>query len=181
MNFYKMPQAQLLKYLNWVPDLGKDVFLASGSFVIGRVTIGDESSVWFNTVVRGDVNEISIGRRTNIQDNCTIHVTDGGNATVIGDGVTVGHQVMLHACTIEDYSLIGMGATLLDGAVIGAESLVGAGSLVTQGKKFPARSLILGNPAKAVRSLNEEEIANLHRSADHYCVASQNYWPLCEK
>ncbi|HIP44048.1 MAG TPA: gamma carbonic anhydrase family protein, partial [Sulfurospirillum arcachonense] len=137
------------------PQIDDTVFIAPSADVIGEVEIGADSSIWFGCVVRGDIHFITIGKRTNIQDLSMLHVThftkddkSDGNPTVIGDDVTIGHRVMLHGCEIKNACLIGMSATILDGAVIGEESIVGANSLVTKGKKFPPRSLIVGSPAK---------------------------------
>ncbi len=172
----------LLKFQEWTPKLGKNTWVAQGSSVIGRTTMGEDSAVWFGCVVRGDVHFITIGDRTNIQDLSMIHVThhkkadmSDGNPTTIGNDVTVGHRVMLHGCTIEDACLIGMSATILDGAVIGKESIVGAGSLVTKNKKFPPRSLIMGSPAKVVRELTDEEVAELYASAQRYVTFKNEY------
>ena len=163
------------------PKIGKKVFIANSADIIGEVDIGDESSVWFGCVIRGDVNYIHIGKRVNIQDMSMIHVTHAsmnnpeGNPTVIEDDVTIGHKVMLHGCSIKKGSLIGMSATILDGAVIGEESIVGANSLVTKDKIFPPRSLIMGSPAKLVRSLKEEEIKELYNSAKRYVEYKNSY------
>jgi len=172
----------ILKFQQWTPELQKNAWVAEGSSVIGRVKMGEDSAVWFGCVVRGDVHFITIGDRTNIQDLSMIHVTHhkkadmtDGNPTVIGNDVTVGHRVMLHGCTIEDACLIGMSATILDGAVIGRESIVGAGSLVTKNKKFPPRSLIMGSPAKAVRTLTEDEVKELYASAERYVTFKNEY------
>jgi len=172
----------ILKFQQWTPELQKNAWVAEGSSVIGRVKMGEDSAVWFGCVVRGDVHFITIGDRTNIQDLSMIHVTHhkksdmtDGNPTVIGNDVTVGHRVMLHGCTIEDACLIGMSATILDGAVIGKESIVGAGSLVTKNKKFPPRSLIMGSPAKAVRALTEDEVKELYASAERYVTFKNEY------
>ena len=172
----------ILKFQKWTPELKKNAWIAEGSSVIGRVKMGEDSAVWFGCVVRGDVHFITIGDRTNIQDLSMIHVTHhkkadmtDGNPTVIGNDVTVGHRVMLHGCTIEDACLIGMSATILDGAVIGKESIVGAGSLVTKNKKFPPRSLIMGSPAKAVRALTEDEVKELYASAERYVKFKNEY------
>jgi len=171
-----------LTFQKWTPTLGKNAWIADGASVIGRTTMGEDSAVWFGCVVRGDVHYITIGDRTNIQDLSMIHVThhknpdeSDGNPTVIGNDVTVGHRVMLHGCTIEDACLIGMSATILDGAVIGKESIVGASSLVTKGKKFPPRSLIMGSPAKVVRQLSDEEVAELYASAKRYVAFKNEY------
>ncbi|WP_456390899.1 gamma carbonic anhydrase family protein [Hydrogenimonas sp.] len=172
----------LLRYKEWFPRLGKKTWLAPGCTVIGNVETGEDCSIWFGCVVRGDVHKIHIGNRTNIQDLTMIHVThyknpdmSDGHPTIIGDDVTVGHRVMLHGCTIEDGCLIGMNSTILDGAVIGKESIVGAGALVTGGKKFPPRSLIIGSPAKAVRQLNNEEVEELYASAKRYVAFKNEY------
>jgi len=171
-----------MKYKKWTPKLGKNAWIAESASVIGRTTMGEDSAVWFGCVVRGDVHFITIGDRSNIQDLSMIHVTHhkrddmtDGNPTVIGNDVTVGHRVMLHGCTIEDACLIGMSATILDGAVIGKESIVGAGSLVTKNKKFPPRSLIMGSPAKVVRELTDEEVEELYASAARYVKFKNKY------
>jgi len=172
----------LLKFKEWTPKLKKNAWVAEGASVIGRVSMGEDSAVWFGCVVRGDVHFITIGDRSNIQDLSMIHVTHhkredmtDGNPTYIGNDVTVGHRVMLHGCTIEDACLIGMSATILDGAVIGKESIVGAGSLVTKNKKFPPRSLIMGSPAKVVRELTDEEVKELYASAARYVKFKNEY------
>lgn len=164
------------------PSIAQNVFIAPSADIIGEVSIGSGSSIWFGCVVRGDVNRISIGVNTNIQDLSMIHVThytlenrSDGFPTIIGDNVTVGHRVMLHGCVVEDACLIGMSATILDGAVIGKESIVGAGSLVTKNKKFPPRSLIMGNPAKFIRELNDDEVASLYKSATNYVKFMMSY------
>ncbi len=170
-------------YKNFTPKLGKNTWVAESADVIGDVEIGDECSIWFGAIVRGDVHYIRIGDRTNIQDLSMIHVThykkerkaDDGNPTVIGNDVTIGHRVMLHGCTIEDACLIGMSATILDGAVIGKESIVGAGSLVTKNKIFPPRSLIVGSPAKVTRELTDEEVKELYASAKRYVKFKNEY------
>ena len=164
------------------PKIGINSWIAPSADIIGDVSCAEDCSIWFGCVVRGDVHYISIGARTNIQDLCMIHVTHykngdktTGNPTIIGNDVTIGHRVMLHGCTIEDACLIGMSATILDGAVIGKESIVGAGSLVTKNKNFPPRSLIMGTPAKVVRELNEEEVAELYASAKRYVAFKEDY------
>lgn len=169
-------------FKNITPKLGTHTWVASSADVIGDVTCGDDCSIWFGCVVRGDVHYIKIGDRTNIQDLSMIHVThykkddkSDGNPTIIGNDVTVGHRVMLHGCTIEDACLIGMSATILDGAVIGKESIVGAGALVTKGKVFPPRSLIMGTPAKVVRELTDDEVKELYASASRYVKFKEDY------
>ncbi len=170
------------KFKNFTPKIGEKSWIASSADVIGEVSIGEDCSIWFGCVVRGDVHSITIGDRTNIQDLSMLHVThyknndrSSGNPTVIGNDVTVGHRVMLHGCTIEDACLIGMSATILDGAVIGKESIVGAGSLVTKNKKFPPRSLIMGSPAKVVRELTDDEVKELYASASRYVEFKEDY------
>ena len=158
-----------------VPVLeGDGHYIADSAAVIGNVTLGPQASVWFGSVLRGDNDRITIGARSNIQDGCVLHV-DPGLPLVVGEGVTVGHQVMLHGCTIGDDSLIGIGSTVLNGAEIGANCVVGAHSLVTENKVFPPRSLILGAPAKVVRELGEEEIAGIQRSAAGYVDNAARY------
>ncbi len=164
------------------PEIGKGSWVADSADVIGDLTMGKDCSVWFGTVIRADVHKITIGDRTSIQDLSMVHVThfkkedrSDGNPTFIGDDVTIGHKVMLHGCTIENACLIGMSSTILDGAVIGEESIVGAGSLVTKNKVFPPRSLIVGSPAKVVRSLSENEIKELYASAKRYVKFKNSY------
>jgi len=172
----------LIKYKEWTPTLKKGAWVAEGATVVGRTTIGEDSSIWFGTVVRGDVHSITIGDRTSIQDLSMVHIThhkkedmSDGNPTVIGNDVTIGHRVMLHGCTIEDACLIGMSATILDGAVIGKESIVGASSLITKNKVFPPRSLIMGSPAKWIRELTDAEVDELYASAKRYVTFKNNY------
>ncbi|MDP2915459.1 MAG: gamma carbonic anhydrase family protein [Candidatus Aminicenantes bacterium] len=141
------------------PEIHPDTFIAEGVRIIGRVVLQAGVSVWYNSVLRADVADIVIGRNSNIQDNCAVHV-DFGLATVLGENVTVGHGAILHACTIGDNCIIGMGAVILDGAVIPRNSIVGAGSLVPPRKTYPEGSLILGSPAKVVRALSADEIAH---------------------
>jgi len=175
-------KAITVSYKGHIPKIGENAWIAPGSTVIGDVTMGRDSAVWFGSVVRGDVHRIEIGERSNIQDLSMVHVThfkkedkSDGNPTIIGDDVTVGHRVMLHGCTIEDACLIGMSATILDGAVIGRESIVGASSLVTKNKKFPPRSLIMGSPAKVIRELNDDEVEELYASAKRYVEFKNEY------
>ncbi len=172
----------IMKYKDLEPKIDKSAWIAPGASIIGDVEIAEESSVWFGVVIRGDVHKIRIGKRVSIQDLSMIHVThykkpdkSDGSPTIIGDDVTIGHKVMLHGCTIEDACLIGMSATILDDAVIGKESIVGAGALVTKGKKFPPRSLIIGSPAKVVRELSDEEVAELYASANRYVKFMSSY------
>lgn len=165
----------LLPYKGITPKLHETVFVQDGVRIIGDVEIGEKSSVWFNTVIRGDVNYIRIGKRTNIQDNSSLHVTKDIYPLIIGDDVTVGHGVVLHGCTVKDRCLIGMGAVLLDDAEIGPDSIVGAGALVTEGTKVPSGSLVIGMPARVSRPLRPEEISRILRSADNYIEYTRNY------
>jgi len=170
---------QLLPYRGKFPFFGKDVFVAPGACLAGDLELGDRSSVWFNVVIRADVDKVRIGPRTNIQDNTTIHVA-GGHPTVIGEDVTVGHGAVLHACTVEDLCLVGMGAIVLDGAVIGEGSLVAAGSLVPPGKRYPPRHLLKGSPAVAERRLDDKELESLRDSAERYVELAAEYIHLLE-
>jgi carbonic anhydrase/acetyltransferase-like protein (isoleucine patch superfamily) len=170
-----MPNASIIKWCGYQPKLGSNVFLASGAAVIGQVELGDDVSVWFNTVIRGDVNTISIGSRTNIQDNTTVHVTSKYGPTRIGSDVTIGHNAVIHACTIEDECLIGMGSTILDGAVIRSRCFIAAGSVVTPGKEMPSGMMVMGSPAKPVRPLTPDELLFLKRSAKDYVETAQSY------
>ena len=149
------------------PRVADSAWVADSAQVMGNVVLGEDSSVWFGTVIRGDTETITVGRGSNIQDASVLHA-DIGKPLTIGENVTVGHQVMLHGCTIGDESLIGIGAIVLNGAKIGRHCLVGAGALVTEGKEFPDGSMIIGSPAKAVRQLTPEQIEGLKLSAQHY-------------
>ncbi len=157
------------------PAIDPTAYVAEAAVVIGDVVIGSESSVWFHAVVRGDVHHVRIGARSNVQDNATIHVVSGRFATILGDGVTVGHNAVLHGCTVEDGALVGMGAIVLDGAIVGAASLVGAGALVTPGTAIPPRSLVLGSPARRVREVSDAELARLRTSAANYVALARRY------
>ena len=171
----------LSPYLNTSPVLGERVYLHPSCQVIGDVKLGDDSSVWCNTVLRGDVNRIVIGRGTNVQDFTMGHVSHKapdkpeGSPLLVGDYVTVGHSVILHGCTIGSECLIGMGSIILDDAVIPDRVMIGAGSLVLQGKVLQSGMLYIGRPAVAVRALTEEEIAHLRYSAEHYIELKNNY------
>ena len=156
MNF----EDRLLRFWGQSPKVPASAYIAQGAVVIGDVTLGAESSVWFGAVLRGDINRIEVGKGSNIQDNAVVHLADDFPC-LIGDFVTVGHSAILHACTVEDECLIGMGATILDGAVIGAQSIVGAKALVTGGTVIPPGSLVLGSPATVVKSFSDEERAGL--------------------
>ncbi len=162
------------KYRQISPRLGKEVFIDDSAVVIGRVSLGDDVSVWPLTAIRGDVHDISIGARTNVQDGSVLHVTSPessrpeGFPLVVGEDVTIGHKVILHGCTIQDRVLIGMGAIVMDGAVVESDVVVGAGSVVSPGKVLNSGGLYLGAPAKRVRDLTQEELDFLRYSANHY-------------
>ncbi|QID32998.1 gamma carbonic anhydrase family protein [Pampinifervens florentissimum] len=162
-------------YKDKYPVIHPSVFLAENSTVIGDVEIGEDSSVWYGTVIRGDVNYIRIGKGTNIQDNSVVHVTHDTHPTLIGDFVTVGHRVILHGCRIGNYVLIGMGAVVMDGVEIEDYVLVGAGALLTPNKKFPSGVLVAGFPAKVVRDLKEEEMRLIEESAKNYINYKNSY------
>jgi carbonic anhydrase/acetyltransferase-like protein (isoleucine patch superfamily) len=157
------------------PKIHPTAFIAESAEVVGDVVLDEESSIWFQTVVRGDVNFIRIGARTNIQDHCVLHVTRDTWPLTIGDDVTSGHRVVLHGCTIESSVLIGIGAIVLDGAVIGENSVVGAGSLVPPGFKVPSGTVVMGVPAKVKRDVKPEEIEHIKQSARNYVEYSRTY------
>jgi carbonic anhydrase/acetyltransferase-like protein (isoleucine patch superfamily) len=161
-------EIKIIQYQNFIPKLHKTVFLASGTKIIGNVEIGERSSVWYNCVIRGDVNYIVIGRETNIQDSSMLHVTNGKYPLNIGNQVTIGHSVTLHGCTIKDLCLVGIGAIVLDGALIEEKSMVAAGSVVRQGFLVPKGKLVAGVPAKVIRDLTDNEISDLEESAKRY-------------
>jgi len=160
-------EKQLETFLRQKQRLGQGVFIAKGAVVVGDVTLGDASSIWYNAVLRGDINRIVIGHHTNIQDNSVVHL-EADQPCLIGNYVTVGHAAIVHACTVGDETLIGMGSVLLDGAVIGRHCLIGARALVTPRTQIPDGSLVLGMPAKVVRPLTEEEKKGLKASAERY-------------
>jgi len=165
----------ILPYKGIRPRIHPSVFIAEGAQIIGDVEIGAESSVWFNTVIRGDVHYIRIGEKTNVQDNCVLHVTHETYPLVIGSGVTVGHGAILHAATIKDYCLIGMGAKVLDNATVGPYSLVAAGALVLEGFVVPEGVLVAGVPAKIKRTLTDEERRQIVQSAQNYINYVKSY------
>ncbi|MBC8001758.1 MAG: gamma carbonic anhydrase family protein [Opitutaceae bacterium] len=164
---------QLETFLMKTPVFGQGVYVAAGAVVTGDVTLGDGTSVWHNAVLRGDINRIVVGHHSNVQDNAVLHLADDFPC-LVGNYVTIGHSAVVHACTIDDECLIGMGAIILDGAEIGRQSLIGAGSLVTGGMKVPPGSLVLGSPARLVRALNEEERLGLKHWAEKY-VENANF------
>ena len=165
-------EERLEHYLNQTPKIHDSAYIASGAEIVGAVTIGAQSSIWHNCVLRGDINRIDIGKCSNIQDGSVIHLADDYGVQ-IGDYVTVGHLAMIHACTVGNESLIGMHSTILDGAEIGEQCIVGAGSLVTKNTIVPTGSLVMGSPAKIVRSLNQDERDEIKHWADKYIIVSQ--------
>jgi carbonic anhydrase/acetyltransferase-like protein (isoleucine patch superfamily) len=157
-----------------VQTVGDEFFVAPSAAVIGRVALGRDASIWFGAVLRGDSEAITIGDRSNVQDNAVIHV-DSDAAASVGDDVTIGHAAVVHGCTIGSFSLIGIGATILSHAVIGEYCLVGAGALITERKQFPDRSLIIGAPARRTRELTDQELRMLEQSAAHYVAQGRRY------
>ena len=155
------------KFEGIMPDIDETVFIAEGTQIIGKVIIKKNASIWYNSVVRGDVNTITIGENSNIQDSSAVHC-DSNFPTIIGDNVTIGHNVIVHGCIIDEFCIIGMGSTILDGAKIGKNCMVGANSLVTQNKVFPDGVLIIGSPAKVLRQLTTEEIEGIRTSVAGY-------------
>ena len=165
----------LLKYRKIIPKIDKNVFIAPGSYVIGDVKIGSKSNIWFNVVIRGDVEKIRIGSNTNIQDLTMVHCTTNGHGTQIGSNVTIGHNCVIHDCKIENNSLIGMSSTILDGSVVKRNSMLAAGSLLTQGKIIKSGELWAGKPAKFLRKLSINETKFIKKSAKRYYKLSQEY------
>jgi carbonic anhydrase/acetyltransferase-like protein (isoleucine patch superfamily) len=161
-------------YKGILPQIAEAVYIAPGAHVIGKVTLSEEASVWFNAVLRGDADSVTVGRGSNIQDGTIVHA-DAGFPTVIGQGVTVGHACIIHGCEIGDNCLIGMGSTILNGAKLGPNCLVGAGSLLTEGKEFTAGSVIMGRPAKVVRQVGERELQMIKAGAAHYRQNALDY------
>lgn len=157
------------------PQIHPSAFIADGAHVIGDVHIGQQSSIWYNTVVRGDMFYIRIGDRTNVQDNCVIHTRTGAHPAILEDEVTVGHSVTLHGCYVEHGSLVGIGSILLDDVRVGAQSLVAAGSLISPGTIIPPRSLVMGMPAKVKRPLTDEEVAGLDAYWQNYVAFTKLY------
>lgn len=161
--------SQLDTYLRRTPRLGASVYIARTAVVLGDVTLGDHSSVWYGAVLRGDINRIEVGHHSNIQDNAVLHLADDFPC-LVGNWVTIGHAATVHACTIGDECLVGIGAVILDGAVIGAQCLIAAGAVVTPGTRIPAGSMVVGTPGKVKRSLSDSERAGLKHWAEKYVV-----------
>ncbi|HKL13775.1 MAG TPA: gamma carbonic anhydrase family protein [Halanaerobiales bacterium] len=162
----------IYKFKNSKPKVNETAFIAPGARVIGNVKLKENTSIWYNAVLRSDLNQMILGKGTNIQENSALHV-DTDKPLNVGDYVTVGHNATVHGCTVKNNCLIGMGAVILNGAVINENSIVAAGSLVTENKEFPPGSLIMGSPAKVVRELSKEEIASIQESAEHYMELAQ--------
>ncbi len=165
----------ILPFEGMTPRIAEDVFVAPNATLIGDVTVGQGSSIWFGCVVRGDVFEIRIGERTNIQDGTIVHVTGGKLGTYIGSDITIGHAAIIHACQLEDGCFVGMGATILDGVVVESQGMVAAGAVVTPGKRIKRGELWGGNPARFLRTLRDEEIAYFPVSVDIYAKLAQRY------
>lgn len=165
----------LYRYGDIVPEIGPEVFVAPTAAVIGRVRLGAQASVWFGSVVRGDVGSIHIGARTNVQDNCIVHVTEGSSGVRVGDDVVIGHRAIVHECRIEDLALVGMGCVILDGAVIGRGAIIGAGAVVREGQIVPPLALVAGVPAQVRKILPEESLEARRQHAAHYVDLARRY------
>lgn len=165
----------ITQYLNKKPVIPPSVFVAPGAVLIGDVELGEECTVWFNAVIRGDVNYIRIGSRTNIQDAAVLHVTLNKHPLILGDEITVGHGAILHGCTVHNRVLIGLGARVLDRAVVRSNSIVAAGALVKEGFEVPERTLVAGVPAKPIRDLTDDEVKKIERSANNYIEYAKTY------
>ena len=164
----------ILTYKSHHPNIDDTCFIAHSSEIIGKVEINDQSSVWYGAVIRGDMANITIGKRTNVQDNATIHVSTGF-PTVIGDDVTIGHNAIVHGATLGNRVLIGMGSIILDGAVIEDDVVIGAGALIPPGKTIPSKSLVVGSPGKVIRNLDDEALQSLIKSADTYVLEAADH------
>ena len=160
---------------NTKPSIDDSVFIAQNSLVIGNVTIKQDSSIWFGSVIRGDMHYIKIGKKTNVQDNCTIHVTTDVSPTIIGDEVTIGHNAVVHGCKVESRCLIGINSTILDDSVIGEGSIIGAGTVIPPNNSIPKRSLVVGVPGKVIRKTTDEEFKMIIDRSEHYIEYSKIY------
>lgn len=177
MNASPAPENSLLPAFfipGTTPDIPASAFIAPGAVVLGAVSLGEESSVWYTAVARGDIQRIHIGNQSNVQDGSVLHVADG-LPCIVGDRVTIGHRAIVHACTVGDEVLVGMGAIILDGAVVGPRCVIGAGALVTKGMQVPEGSLVIGSPARVIRSLSADEMAANRRLAMKYVEVSRRY------
>jgi carbonic anhydrase/acetyltransferase-like protein (isoleucine patch superfamily) len=166
---------KLLTYRDKKPQIHNSVFIAKGAIIIGQVSIGEQSSIWFNSVIRGDVAKVEIGKQTNIQDGTIIHTSRNDGPTIIGDRVTIGHRALIHACTIHDEAFIGMSATVMDKAIIEKYGFIAAGALIPPGKVIKSKELWAGVPAKFIRYLNQEEIDYIAKSSDNYVSLAAEY------
>ncbi|MDQ6996462.1 MAG: gamma carbonic anhydrase family protein [Mariprofundus sp.] len=162
-------------YLHWNPEIAASAFIAESADIIGRVSIGADASIWYQSVLRGDVHDIIVGERSNIQDHCLLHTSDSVSPCIVGNEVTVGHRVILHGCEIQDFCLVGMGSIIMDQAVLESGCLLAAGSLVTERKVLKGGYLYAGSPAREKRELRDEEKEFLQRSAAHYVEVARNY------
>ena len=169
------PQATILSYKNMVPKISPKAFIAPGVTIIGNVTIGDYSNIWFGSVIRGDVNHITIGNNVTIQDGTVIHVASYGSPTIIEDNVSIGHQALIHACYLKKNSYVGMRACVMDDAIINEYAMVGAGSMITKKKNIPSHELWIGVPAKKLRDINKEDRALIEWTPRHYATIAQEY------
>lgn len=167
--------AHIYPYLKTAPRIAQNVFIAPSAVVVGDVTLAEHVNIWYNATLRGDVEKITVGARTNIQDNAVCHVTTNTHPLIIGSDVTIGHSAILHGCTIKDFALVGMGAKVLDGAIVEERAFVAAGALVSPGKVVTSGWLWAGVPAKPIRKITPEEDAYLSRSAKHYVEVAQNH------
>ena len=165
----------IMPFKTSVPKLGNEVFIAPGAWVIGNVEIADSVSIFFGSVLRGDIQPIRIGRGTNIQEHSMLHTTQKRSPAIVGEYVTIGHRAIVHGCKIGDRSLVGMGAIVLDDTVIEEECLIAAGTIVPEGKTIPAKSMVMGVPGKVVRTLSEEEIRMIRKGTDHYIELGKEY------
>ena len=165
----------LLPYFHALPKVSEQAYVAPSAYIVGDVEVGAGSGIWFGCSIRGDVAEVCIGKDTNIQDGTVIHVTRGGHPTIIGDGVTVGHQALLHACKLEDLCFVGMGATIMDDAVVESGAMVAAGALITPGKRVPSGEIWAGNPGKFFRKMTQAEIEHIAASRDNYVKHAAEY------
>lgn len=164
----------IIPYNGINPQIDESCYVAHNATIVGNVVLKENANIWYGTVIRADDNKVTIGKNTNVQDNCTIHISNVFE-TIVGNNVTIGHGAIVHACEIGDNTLIGMGSIILNGAIIGNNVIVGAGSLVPPGKKIPSNTLVMGSPAKIVRSLNEEDIEKIKKSAMDYVRLANNH------
>lgn len=169
------PRKTIRTYKEFSPRIGSEVFIADTAVVLGDVDIGDQSSIWYHVVIRGDINSIQVGKRTNLQDGTVVHVDHEQYSVQIADDVTIGHNATVHGCTIESRCLIGMGATLLSGAKIESEAIVAAGSVVLENQRVQAGTLVAGVPAKPIRNVTDAEIEKIEQSARHYIAYAKSY------